>query len=70
MEEVEGLPAEVAVEVTGSGVIAVDCGIRSHTHTLTHTHTHTRTYTHTLTHMHTHTHTHTHTSNTFIITYI
>ena len=42
MEEVEGLPAEVAVEVTGSGVIAVDCGIRSHTHTHTHAHTHTQ----------------------------
>ena len=68
MEEVEGLPAEVAVEVTGSGVIAVDCGIRSHTHTHTHTHTHAHTHTHT--HTHTHARTHTHTSSTFIITYI
>lgn len=40
MEEVESLPTEVMVEVAGSGVLAVDCGIRSHTpHTIITEHT-------------------------------
>lgn len=30
VEEVESLPTKVMVEVAGSGVLAVDCGIRSH----------------------------------------
>ena len=41
MEEIENLPTEVMMEVTGSGVLAVDCGVRYHKHTHTHTHTHT-----------------------------
>ena len=28
VEGIESLPTEVVIEVTGSGVLAVDCGIR------------------------------------------
>ena len=36
MEGVDSLPAEVLIGVVNSGVLAVDCGIRSCTIILTH----------------------------------
>ena len=36
------LPAEVLVQVAYSGVLVMDCGVRSHTHTHTHTYVHSR----------------------------